>query len=172
MYVTCNMTDVRCNCSMGDGEGEQASNPFVASAVVTQHPWLGFFIILKSFLVSRVKNSNKISDYLISTELKTLISGKWAALSEECTCLLCWTGRHQTQNGLRDHRKENPEKWVGICAMMATRSQRAMANTWWYHQRRELSLKRTVHFEATSKIFPSHNTSKQGCRSQGGVRTL
>lgn len=122
-----NMRDVRCNCSMGAREGEQASNPFVASAVVKQHPWFGFFTILRSFLVSREQTSNKISNYLIS-RVKTLLSGKWVALPKECTCLLCWTGKHQTQNGWTDCRKENPGKCVRTCAVMATWSQRDMAN--------------------------------------------
>lgn len=108
---------------MGDEEREQTSNPFVASTVVTQILWFGFVTIVRNFLGSREQNSDKIH------KVKTFLSGRRVVLPEECTCLLCWKRRHQTQTGSTDHRKENPGKQVGPCAVMATQSQRAIAHT-------------------------------------------
>jgi len=94
---------------MRDGKSGQASNLFSAPAVVTQLLLFGFVTIPRSFLVSRAQNSNKITNYIKST-VKTFLSGTRVVLPEKRICLLWRTGRHQTQKGSTDHRKENPGK--------------------------------------------------------------
>lgn len=116
------------NCSMGDGERQQTNNPFVACVIITQPFWVGFVTVIRSLLVSSAQNSNKKTQPLKMHKVKTLCfrEASWRSMD---TCLLCWTGRHRTQNKSTDHSLDVIWKWAGSCATMTTQSQSAMAHS-------------------------------------------
>ena len=125
MHVTCNVTDVRCNVRQlqhggwGKGAGKQ-SICCICSSNLTLLVWICHHT--KEFLGLQGTKQQQNNQLFKIHKVKTFLSGSRIVLPEERTCLLCWTGRCQTQNGSRDHRKENPGKQAGPCAAMATQS--------------------------------------------------
>lgn len=144
------------NCSRGDGERKQTNNPFVACVIITHLFWSGFITVLRSLLVSSVQNSNINPQPLKIHKAKTLFFRE-ASFRSMDTCLLCWTGRHQTQNKSTDHwmwsgNEQGPvQQWP-----LNPNQPRPTLNS--FHHRREGSSNNAVHFEASSWIFlpPTH----------------
>lgn len=149
------------NCSMGDGERKQTSNLFVACIKITQLLWFGFVTTLRSLLISSTRNSNKKPWPFKIHKVKTLFFREASSRSMD-TCLLCWTGRHRTQNKSTDH-------WMwsgndqGSSAAMAAQSQSAIATLNSFHHRREGSSNNAVHFKSSSPSrfsFPQHTKKR------------
>lgn len=144
------------NCSSRDGERKQTSHPFVAPVIITQLLWFGFVTLLRNLLVSSTQNSNKTPWPLKIHKIKTLFfrEASWRSMD---THLLCWTGRHQTQNKSTDHWMWSGNNQGPVQQQLLKPNQPCPTLNSFCH-RREASSNNDLHFEASSQIFlpPTH----------------